>query len=133
MVALWIMSIWWTVVWSSAWGFDVFAQGGTLGVFFFGDRLGAWGPPWGWKVNASQSPFQWWFYSQGFRALPKGFAIGWIPLWVPALLAAACSAVAWRLDALAARNVAVHPCSRCGYERAGIAKGAKCPECGAEA
>ena len=39
---------------------------------------------------------------------------------------------AWRFDILARRRERVGICPKCGYDRAGIAKDAMCPECGHE-
>jgi predicted RNA-binding Zn-ribbon protein involved in translation (DUF1610 family) len=50
--------------------------------------------------------------------------------------AAACSLMltmaAWRLDTLARRRAKLNLCPTCGYDRAGLARDAKCPECGRE-
>jgi transposase InsO family protein len=53
-----------------------------------------------------------------------------IPLWLllaPTLLA---TAAAWRLDAVARRRARAGRCPKCGYDRAGLAASAVCPECG---
>jgi hypothetical protein len=50
---------------------------------------------------------------------------------VPLALA---TVLAWRLDwldARAARRARLNLCPKCNYDRAGIAKDAVCPECGA--
>jgi len=39
--------------------------------------------------------------------------------------------VAWTLDSDARRRERAHLCAKCGYDRTGILKDAKCPECGA--
>jgi len=63
-----------------------------------------------------------------------------VPLWaldLPILLLAAipiCArAIARRRDALKHRRVQAGLCPTCGYNRAGIAAGAVCPECGTTA
>ncbi|HVU64865.1 MAG TPA: hypothetical protein VHC70_12870, partial [Phycisphaerales bacterium] len=49
------------------------------------------------------------------------------------MLALLATTTAWRLDTLARRRArrGVNLCPKCGYDRAGIAGDAKCPECGA--
>ena len=54
-----------------------------------------------------------------------------IPLWIPVIACGAMTAAAWRLDALARRRARLHLCPKCNYDRAGLAAGAVCPECGA--
>ncbi len=46
------------------------------------------------------------------------------------LLAAIPTALAWRLDTLARRREKLGACPSCGYDRAGLAFSAPCPECG---
>jgi len=53
-----------------------------------------------------------------------------IPLWLPALLSLLATAAAWRADAKYMRRVRVGLCAGCGYDRAGLAADAVCPECG---
>lgn len=54
-----------------------------------------------------------------------------IPLWALVVLAVLVAAGAWRLDVLARRRRGVVSCPKCGYDRAGLAAGLACPECGA--
>ena len=53
-----------------------------------------------------------------------------VPLWSPALLCLLATAAAWRADATYLRRVREGACPACGYDRAGLAAGAVCPECG---
>lgn len=53
------------------------------------------------------------------------------PLWMPAAVVAIVTLFAWRLDASAGRRGRLNLCPKCGYDRAGIAGDARCPECGA--
>ena len=58
---------------------------------------------------------------------------GWsffVPLWFPALLSLLATAAAWRADAKYLRRVREGACPACGYDRAGLAAGSLCPECG---
>jgi hypothetical protein len=54
-----------------------------------------------------------------------------IALWLPAAVTTLITAAAWRLDAIARRRDRVGCCHSCNYDRAGLAAGAVCPECGA--
>jgi hypothetical protein len=53
-----------------------------------------------------------------------------LPVWWAALPATAIAAALWRHDIIATRRWRLHYCMKCGYERAGLAPGAVCPECG---
>ena len=64
------------------------------------------------------------------------FGKGWdvtMPLWPASLLSLLATAAAWRGDAKYLRRVREGACPACGYDRAGLAAGAVCPECGAAA
>ena len=52
------------------------------------------------------------------------------PLWSPLLVTLLITGVAWRVDALARRRAGLDLCPKCRYDRAGLATGAVCPECG---
>lgn len=54
-----------------------------------------------------------------------------IPLWVLLALIAAPTAWLWRRDRRLRRALAAGFCASCGYDRAGLAPDAVCPECGA--
>jgi hypothetical protein len=45
----------------------------------------------------------------------------------------ALSILGWRLDILAGRRAQLNLCPKCNYDRAGLAPGAVCPECGSAA
>lgn len=75
-----------------------------------------------------------WMMQWSFETDTRGS--GWvlaIPLWAPACLALMATAVAWRVDARARRREQPHLCSKCGYDRTGLAVGSPCPECGSSA
>jgi len=101
------VSVWW----SAAGGFS----GGR-----YGERLG--------EMRWWISHPEYFLHTPGSQYYqPEPF--GWIPLWVPAVG----SGLVW----LAGRRLSVPvgaegECAECGYDRAGLAAGAVCPECGAE-
>lgn len=76
-----------------------------------------------WHPRAS---LNWWF-SWAFGA--AGFQV-MIPLWFPALLSLFATALAWRADAKHTCRARLGHCTECGYDRAGLAPVAPCPECG---
>jgi hypothetical protein len=55
------------------------------------------------------------------------------PLWMLLIPLALITAAAGRTDTLDRRRARAGVCPSCGYDRAGIAPGALCPECGAAA
>ena len=59
--------------------------------------------------------------------------IYFLPLWLPTTTACIATVAAWRLAAVARRRECPHLCPNCHYDRTGILKEAKCPECGAAA
>ncbi|MEE9297239.1 MAG: hypothetical protein V3W34_20045 [Phycisphaerae bacterium] len=54
-----------------------------------------------------------------------GILAVWIPLWIPLLIVATPTFIAWRLD----RRYPPGHCQRCGYDLTGNVSG-RCPECG---
>jgi hypothetical protein len=65
-----------------------------------------------------------------FRFNPTAWVV-WMSILPLAAVPGAASLCAWRLDTLARRRAKLNPCAKCGYDRTGISKDAKCPECGA--
>lgn len=55
--------------------------------------------------------------------------VGLPQLTLPAV-SLAVTVLAWRLDTLACRRAKLNLCPNCNYDRAGLARHAKCPECG---
>jgi hypothetical protein len=79
-----------------------------------------------WYPDMCASDWSWWYGEH--RA-----TLVWnvhLPAWVPVTGLLVVTATAWRLDALARRRPRFDLCPKCGYHRAGLAAGAKCPECG---
>ena len=66
--------------------------------------------------------FTWWHDGSGYIVA--------VPLWFPAGLSLLGTGALWRLDARARRRARVGACAKCGYDRAGLAPNAPCPECG---
>jgi len=56
-----------------------------------------------------------------------------VPIWGVVAVMTVFSIGMWRYDAIARRReraVGLNLCPKCNYNRAGLASGAKCPECG---
>jgi hypothetical protein len=71
-----------------------------------------------------------------YRFVVKRFGHGWcvvVPVWAPTAVCLVACVTAWRLDTLASRRARLNLCPKCHYDRAGLAAGAKCPECGSAA
>lgn len=109
---------------------------GPFGQIAAGGKMRAWTilvlnrpESWGLFRTYSERPFpsSWRPYTISRPVLRLIVIPGWIPaaaMLIPALLA-------WRLDTLARRRVrTIHACLNCNYDRAGLAPGAVCPECG---
>lgn len=62
---------------------------------------------------------------------PTGGLSVTVPLWMPFVLLAVLTSVLWYVDRTTARRRRAGQCLKCGYDRAGLAAGARCPECGA--
>ncbi len=132
LVVVWIGSGRWRLAW------DIHDQGGISidegvlvvaepmprGSVFEFSVLG----PFIWAVAPSPDQFRlrWWFeagrWSQGTYVTA--------PLWPLPLLSLLATAAAWRADAKYLRRVREGACPACGYDRAGLAAGSLCPECG---
>ncbi len=83
----------------------------------------------GWhRTRSSLLALAMWF---GISDGPRGSWIT-VPVLGPALVSGAIAGLAWRLEAAARRRAERNLCSRCGYDREGLAAGAACPECGRE-
>ncbi len=61
---------------------------------------------------------------------PDKVAVG-VPCWLLLLVTFVSTFVAWRSDSRIRVRERAHLCPKCGYDRTGILKDAKCPECGA--
>jgi hypothetical protein len=93
----------------------------------------------GWQIGTTYTvcerfprgdfPTAWWWWGDLSSNAPAVCVVA-VPLWVPASLALAITALAWRLDALARRRAMINLCATCRYDRTGLAAGVACPECG---
>lgn len=126
LVAFWFISLWWSVKWVPS---DVVGQMGlwcgrlwihvTNGIpgeeFFLPGEM---------TFYRYTAPRMYWWFEYGSTGTLRWL---YVPLWVPFVLAAAGAFGAWK--------VRIGPggkgrCGECGYELAGLANDAKCPECG---
>jgi hypothetical protein len=84
--------------------------------------------------GASRYGLVWWFrWRDNGRQAGNGGA--WVletPIWTLMLVSATFTLVEWRLARASRRRNRVNYCPKCNYDRAGIAKDALCPECGAK-
>ena len=82
--------------------------------------------PSGWEIHLYPRPVrpsvEW--LPQVVRRGPYSAVV--VPLWLPWLAIAGLTIWRWRAD----RLIVPHACSKCGYDRRGLAMDAKCPECG---
>src|SRR5882724_6935200 len=67
-------------------------------------------------------------YDRQAFPLPRGFRFR-VPLYLPLALTLAPAAFLWRRE-IRRRRMPIGRCAGCGYDRAGLAPDAKCPECG---
>jgi hypothetical protein len=79
------------------------------------------------KARPPHGLFRWF---DGAHCASRGIAV--VPLWLAPALIMLPTLFAWRLDSLAHR-ASLNLCPKCHYDRAGLAAGAKCPECGSAA
>jgi len=125
LVVVWMGGSWWRVVWSAPAGGSVrlFAGQVRISAPLFGggprDRSRL-------RIETDPVPNQWWF---DWGTTARGDHCR-VPLWFPTLLSLLATAAAWRADAKYLRRSRVGLCAGCGYDRAGLAAGAVCPECG---
>ncbi len=82
----------------------------------------------GWRYGPLRSPEIFWEINWSAVWPDPYFSV---PLWPAVLLSLLATAAAWRADLKYLRRVREGACAGCGYDRAGLAAGAVCPECGA--
>ena len=132
LVAAWVVSLWWTVSCSARSGlYSGSLYAGALVVTC--SQVNEPTPPssvWLVEPREEPGPLVWWFGRAHGGANGEWYEIIFVPLWVLIACVLLPTAFAWRFDFLARRRARLNLCPRCNYDRAGIAKNAKCPECG---
>ncbi len=127
LLAAWIASGWWTFGWLNRAAAGVsFYRGHTVIAFQNVPPSPELSNSPGWVLQRRNEAFRWWF--MGGRA-----NFGWvffIPTWSLAAATLLITALAWRLDRLAWYKDHPHICTKCHYDRTGLAVGVPCPECG---
>ena len=127
-VVVWVGSGWCDIRWVSASGACCMANCGYVEFAYEPEIFGSMVPV-GWDTESH--PFHWELRFQRVKLI-TGWTVA-IPLWSVLVLALIPTGSAWRLDTLARRRARVGLCAMCNYDRAGLAAGAVCPECGAGA
>ena len=128
LTAMWIGSAWFVAGWSMSDGSGVMFRSGVVIV-----HADPGGPNRQHFYARPYKPEFYWGFSWYARSRPSGGSY-WafsVPLWIPAAGALIFTAIVWRLDTLARRRARLNLCPKCHYDRAGLAAGAVCPECGA--
>lgn len=105
------------------WGWEVSLDCGQAAVTSFIPNH-RWRSPRGITMTQHSPELHWWF---DYHEPPLAGTLR-IPMWFVLSLAIVGTVVAWRLDDRARRRTDV--CATCGYNRAGLAAGSRCPECG---
>jgi len=125
LLVVWIGSGWISAVYHRPHGRAVGVAVGVIGVIgsFDDDRVVM---PIGLEVVSGSFELQWWFH----RGNVGGRTETAVPLWLPAVLSLLATAAAWRADAKYIRRARAGLCAGCGYDRAGLAAGSACTECG---
>ena len=128
LAVLWIGSAWWMVGWIFADGDRYYVLSGQMGVYLRATVDSSVKEAEG-ICDRAPLRLHWWFDSRQ-KFTYQAYSI---PLWPPFLLSLLATAAAWRSDAKHLRRAREGTCLACGYDRAGLAPGAVCPECGAAA
>ncbi|MFN0012504.1 MAG: hypothetical protein ACKVS8_12770 [Phycisphaerales bacterium] len=128
LLVVWVGSGWWFLMWSSTGGTIVQIGAGQATVASDMSKYLAPYQP-GLEAGRTRASF-----AYGFDWIAEGLDWEFVfPLWAPFVLFLIPTAIAWCLDARARRAARIGLCAKCGYDRAGLAPGAVCPECGAAA
>ncbi|HVU64521.1 MAG TPA: hypothetical protein VHC70_11135 [Phycisphaerales bacterium] len=135
LVAVWIGSGWASIGWSCVFR-KATVRHGLICLMWTRDMPVDFGGQWG---VIMQGPNHWdehpraWAFDWGghfFYHSPNGDWVAEFPVWPVAALLLMVTALAWHFDTLARRRERVGRCPNCNYDRAGLAAGAVCPECG---
>ena len=126
LLVLWIWSGWWSVGFMTPAGGAASISSGS--VFIAHPLLGEPIEEFLWSGFAPHTlQFNWWFQSGKYVNGGDCFSV---PLWLPASISLLATAIAWPLIPLLVRRAREGACPACGYDLAGLAPGAVCPECG---
>jgi hypothetical protein len=137
-VLVFLLSMGWWMAWFDGSGGEMICEDGAVGVRMVDwlqlkaqltipagsrPRHGAW------HGHSTPTDVLWWphYASVGKPAYLREI---WVPLWIPFAAAALPTGLLWRAQLRRRRRVRVGLCPACGYDRAGIAPDAACPECG---
>lgn len=125
LLALWFHSGWYTSV-VQVWRLSMVAWHGELSLVWIPAGVTPLnvGPAVYRDVRRRGGPWEWWYHYDPRTARAATLMV---PLWWPIVLVAAPTGVAWWRS----RRGAPKGCPRCGYDLTGLAKGSRCPECGA--
>lgn len=127
LAAVWIGSQWWNINWyDPSREFDVHLMAGTVG-WSYREMWSLYGrvTP-GWTLERFDLSLEWGVHYR----IENGRLSFRVPLWPLVFAGCVATIAAWRLDMLARRHARLKFCAKCGYDLAGIAMDAKCPECG---
>jgi len=130
LAVVWFFSVWFDVEWWDASGVRGGISRGRLVIDF--------DVPWPGYQSGWQIAHEW--IARERRPLIWESEVRWepnwrraaIPIWQILFWIGAVTVIAWRLDVISERRARRGMCRGCGYDLAGIAKGARCPECGRE-
>jgi hypothetical protein len=133
--AAYVLNVWWVGWWWLPSGRQVGVAGGCF-CFRAAPRtpFGINGNPRGLCANQVSGPAYEWRWTQ-WNDLISGATNVDAPLWMLLPFLCVPTSFAWMAYAHARRRSGGSPdvCPKCGYDRAGIAGDARCPECGATA
>lgn len=128
LAAAWVASRWIGVYYGSdEFGLGVGIESGTLNLIRGLHQFGS--DAVGWQLNWDRTGRDWMWLPEFTWVLQ--YEVLMIPLWMPLL--PCLLGAAWMWQGEWRTGAGVGACTGCGYDLAGIAKGAKCPECGATA
>jgi hypothetical protein len=137
LVGVWIGSAWWILWWGSGEMNEAAIASGRLYFRRESSPSGAISFPKGWSLRSAGHASMDWSYEKGsggtlnFGSRRIEITDTRIPLWIPVCIMLIPTVAAWRLDVIARRRAMPHLCTKCRYDRTGLAPGAVCPECGA--
>ena len=124
----WVGSIFVNVGWTSLGGDGI--GYGTGGVSLWQGHIPVPSAQAGWYMPPNDPQLSFWFVYEAWGN--NGWAL-FVPLWIPLGFAVVFTADAWYMAARTRRGDFRHLCTKCGYDRTGLAPSAVCPECGTPA